>query len=324
MIIPLYDTTANQIADRLVSIRQEGGAIVLSRVLTLLVPVGAAAAEVAIAGANQASMEHPCRVIVLVERDPTGQPTLDAEIRVGGDAGASEVVVLRLRGALIDQQASLVTPLLLPDVPIVTWWPDRMPDSPVATALGALAAHRVTDAKMASGTHIERIRHLREGYTPGDTDLAWTRITWWRAHLAAILDHPPYEPVSKVIIHGRADHPSSDLLGAWLGWRLRCPVELVRQPHVSGLTRVELYRPDGIVRIDRPEGSDVATLSVPGAADQRFNMPMRTLADCLSEELRRLDADTVFGEVIDQGLTWLTTDNHLQEIWAESESEADR
>jgi len=317
MIIPLYDTTTNQIADKLVSVRQDGGAIALSRVLTLLVPVGAAAAEEAIKAANEASMEHPCRVIVIVERDPSGQATLDAEIRVGGDAGASEVVVLRLRGSLIDHQDNLITPLLLPDVPIVTWWPDRIPDSPASTSLGMLAIHRVTDAKLSYGTLAERLEHLQRGYAPGDTDLAWTRITWWRAHLAAVLDRDPDMPVTSAVIYHREDHPSGDLLAAWLGPRLGCPVTLVHQAHASGLTRVELHRADGVVAIDRPVGSDVATLITPGGPDQQFHMSMPSLADCLSEELRRLGEDTVYGQVIREGLPWLRRAGNLTEIRAE-------
>jgi len=318
MIIPLYDTTAKHIADKLISIRQEGGAIALSRVLTLLVPVGAADAEEAIRAANTASMEHPCRVIVLVERDPTGLPTLDAEIRVGGDAGASEVVVLRLRGSLIDQQASLITPLLLPDVPIVTWWPDRIPTRPATHPLGALADHRVTDTKKAPGPIGPKLRQLQNGYTPGDSDMSWTRITWWRAHLAAVLDRPPYEPITHAVIYCRYDHPSGDLLAAWLGWKLQCPVRLMRQTNVSSITRVELHRDSGPVVIDRPEGSQAAALEHPGGAAQRFHLLRRSLADCLGEELRRLGEDTLYGEVIREGLDWLDADDHFFQAWVDS------
>jgi glucose-6-phosphate dehydrogenase assembly protein OpcA len=44
---------------------------------------------------------------------------LDAEIRVGGDAGASEVIILRAYGEAGSDQLGLVTGLLLPDTPVV-------------------------------------------------------------------------------------------------------------------------------------------------------------------------------------------------------------
>jgi glucose-6-phosphate dehydrogenase assembly protein OpcA len=167
---------------------------------------------------------------------------------------------------------------------------------------------------MASGSLAERLQRLRQGYTRGDTDLAWTRITRWRAHLAAILDQPPFEPVTRVVIAGQENQPSVDLLAAWLGWKLRCPVQLIRQAHVGGLTRAELHRPSGVVAIDRPKGSQEATLIVPGSADQPFHLSLPTLADCLSEELRRLDEDRVYGEVIEQGLPWLAEAERRAEI----------
>ena len=314
MIIPLYDTTANAIADKLVAIRREGGVVALSRVLTLLVPVGAGQAEQAIAAANEASMEHPCRVIVLVERDAKGEPTLDAEIRIGGDAGASEVVVLRLRGPLVDQLDSLVTPLLLPDVPVVTWWPDRLPVCPADMPLGALADHRVTDSRNATDSVDARLQRLRDGYRSGDVDLAWTCLTWWRAHLASLLDRPPFEPVTAVTITGRIDDPPAMLLAAWLGWKLGCGVTVVHQSQVDAMTRVVLHRTSGDLAIGRATGSNEAVVSVPGFADQRIRLGPRGLSDCLSEELRRLSEDTTYGDVVDKGLAWLAQPGHLMRV----------
>jgi len=305
MIIPLYDTSANEIADKLIEIRRQGGVVALSRVLTLLVPVGTEAAEQAIKAANEASMEHPCRVIVLLERDPNGRSTLDAEIRIGGDAGASEVVVLRLSGSLTNQEAGLVVPLLLPDVPVVTWWPDEVPDCPAATPLGAVAVHRVTDSWSAPEGPDECLARLRAGYSSGDTDMAWTRLTWWRAHLAAHLGQAPADPVTSVTLAGAPDDPSCKLLAAWLAWKLRCPATFHPVDGADTLTRVELVRPSGVTVIDRPIGSTEATMSAPGAADQRFRLGPRSLTDCLSEELRRLDEDVVYDEVIHNGLDWL-------------------
>ena len=58
-------------------------------VLTLLVVVDETDADAAIDAANAASRQHPCRIIVVVAGNKRGATRLDAQIRVGGDAGAS-------------------------------------------------------------------------------------------------------------------------------------------------------------------------------------------------------------------------------------------
>ncbi|KAB2582549.1 oxidoreductase, partial [Rhodococcus erythropolis] len=99
MILDLPSTTTVQVSKKLVEVRKTGGAVTLGRVLTLVVCTrDTGNAEAAIEAANEASREHPCRVIVLLRGDEQSEPRLDAQIRVGGDAGASEVVVLRLYG----------------------------------------------------------------------------------------------------------------------------------------------------------------------------------------------------------------------------------
>ena len=66
MIVDLPDTTISQVAKRLVQVREEGGAVALGRVLTLVIATREEAAEPAIDAANDASREHPMRVIVLM------------------------------------------------------------------------------------------------------------------------------------------------------------------------------------------------------------------------------------------------------------------
>ncbi len=65
MIISLPGTTTVEINNRLVESRKEGGVITLGRVMTLVIDATGADAEDAIATANVASREHPCRIIVL-------------------------------------------------------------------------------------------------------------------------------------------------------------------------------------------------------------------------------------------------------------------
>ena len=147
MIIDLPDTTVSQVAKQLVKVREEGGAVALGRVLTLIISARNGVAEAAIDAANDASREHPMRVIVLTTGE--GESRLDAQIRVGGDAGASEVVVLRAYGDAASNEESLVTGLLLPDAPVVAWWPEEAPTSPASSPLGKIAQRRITDAATA-------------------------------------------------------------------------------------------------------------------------------------------------------------------------------
>ena len=66
MIVDLPDTTVSKIARSLVSVREEGGAVALGRVLTLVIVTTHGLQEEAIEAANDASREHPMRVIVLI------------------------------------------------------------------------------------------------------------------------------------------------------------------------------------------------------------------------------------------------------------------
>ncbi len=115
MIVDLPNTTTTAINHKLVDLRNSGGAVALGRVLSLVLVTDEMLADDAIEVANDASREHPSRVLVLVQGNKRGTSRLDAQIRVGGDAGASEVIVLRMYGPLSDHGSSLLVPLLLPD-----------------------------------------------------------------------------------------------------------------------------------------------------------------------------------------------------------------
>ena len=295
MILELPATGTSAINRSLVDLRVSGGAVALGRVLTLVVLTPSDGAEDAIDASTDASREHPMRVLVVVSGDPGAETRLDAQIRVGGDAGAGEIVVLRLAGGLADQGASVVVPLLLPDAPIVAWWPGEAPDDLSEDPIGRLAQRRISDAAGCSdpqGALRTRSRH----HSDGDTDMAWTRITRWRALLAAALDLPPAQPVTAAVVRGAADSPSTDLLAAWLHVRLDCPVRR-EVAGTSGMHSVELVRDAGPIVLSRPEGAS-ATLRQPGEPDHRLGLARRSVADCLSEELRRLDPDITYSQVV--------------------------
>ena len=301
MIIDLPSTTSSAINKKMVEMREQGGANAQGRVLTLVIITDEDSSEDPIAAANGASFEHPCRVIVVAKGSRRGTARLDAQIRVGGDAGASEVIVLRLFGQLADHGAAVVIPLLLPDAPLVAWWPGESPDSPADDPIGSLAQRRITDSA-AVKRPVAALSTRRSTYRPGDTDLAWTRLTIWRGLLAAALDQPPHEKITSATVAGASDSASADLLAGWLALQLRCPVRRIKVDRAgSGLRAVTLTRRSGEVSLVRPEGV-TATLSVTNQAPRQLTLPRRNLRDCIAEELRRLDADDVYAAVLSKGL----------------------
>lgn len=289
MIIDIPGTTTGAVNKRLVEVRESGGAVTLGRVLTLVVSTDDDEnAESVIEAANEASREHPCRVIVVTRGGREGESRLDAQIRVGGDAGASEVVVLRLYGELADHEDSVVIPFLLPDTPVVAWWPDKPPAVPARNSLGQLAIRRITDATGAPDP-AATIKSRLQSYTAGDTDLAWARATPWRALLTSAVDQPPHERLLSATVSGLSTEPAIDLIAGWLASRIDGPVR-----RVAGEPRVDLERESGTITLSRPQAGKTATLSRTGAPDSLVSLARRETRDCLAEDLRRLDPDEIY------------------------------
>lgn len=292
MIITLPDTSTNEVAKKMVEIRESAGAISLGRVLTLVVVAEhGEPTEAAIEAAIGASSEHPSRVIVLACGTRKTDSRLDAEIRVGGDAGASEVVILSMIGALADQPHAVVTPFLLPDCPIVVWWPGAAPENPATEPMGRIGKRRILDASKSTDPDSVLQRRLAT-YAPGDSDLAWTQITQWRALLASALDRPPHTPVIGVEVTGPAHSPGVDLLAGWLQSTLDVPTS-----RSLGSFEVRLLRDEGptVLSIDQ---NGNAVISVPGKPDGRVAMMPRELPVLLAEELRRLDTDEIYEQAL--------------------------
>ena len=311
MIFDMPDTTTALVSKSLVSIREEGGTVALGRVLTLVISTAPGLEEDAISAANEASREHPMRVIVLsIPRESTHITNrLDAEIRVGGDAGASEVIVLRAYGDVGSDERGLVNGLLLPDTPVVAWWPNDAPPVVSQSALGNMAQCRITDSA-GSSNPMGRLNELSQTYAPGDADFAWTRITPWRTQLAAVLDQPPHDPITGVSVSMSANSPSGRLLAAWLALRLGVAVSIELTHHVpddGAIHRVAMTRAEGDIVLTR-RNEKVARLEQPGQPTHDVSLSRRSLRDCLAEELRRLDPDVVYGDVVTHGLTLVPKD----------------
>ncbi|NEY35135.1 glucose-6-phosphate dehydrogenase assembly protein OpcA [Streptomyces sp. PRKS01-65] len=295
MRIDLTDTTASKINKALVQGRRAIGTPAVGMVLTMVIVTDEENAYDSMKAAEEASHEHPSRTLVVVKRhartsrDRT-RSHLDAEVRVGSEAGTGETVVLRMYGEVSDHADSVVLPLLLPDAPVVVWWPVDAPENPAKDPLGALAQRRITD--MYAVEHpLQALEDRARSYAPGDTDLAWTRLTPWRSMLAAALDQARLE-ITSAVVESEPENPSAELLARWLEARLHVPVERVDTagPVVTG---VRLGTASGEIVIDRPEGP-LATLTLPDQPPRTLALKVRPTSELIAEELRRLDADEMY------------------------------
>ena len=173
-------TRTREISQKIDELHEERGESATGRVLTLLISTTEDELEQALELANAASREHPCRVIAISPRRGNGarkpvegapepaedadaaydNSNLDAQVRFGADAGAGEIIVLHPRGGLVHHPDTLVIPLLVPDAPVVAWWPNEAPANPSKDLLGAMARSRITDA-MHSSNPYRTIEDLR-------------------------------------------------------------------------------------------------------------------------------------------------------------------
>jgi glucose-6-phosphate dehydrogenase assembly protein OpcA len=167
---------------------------------------------------------HPSRtIIVAVEHDrteidawatmscdpdDTGSGLAVCEERVEVDVGVKHQAAL----------ATVVDPLLVPDLATVVWAPHGHPDA--VDAIRGLVDVFLVDSVQEpdAGSAVKRAQELlRDGYV---VDLAWLRSAPWRERIAATFDPPAWRPalhdIEAVTIR---HHPESVISGLLLlGW----------------------------------------------------------------------------------------------------------
>ncbi|GAA2516615.1 glucose-6-phosphate dehydrogenase assembly protein OpcA [Pilimelia columellifera] len=295
-MISLWDTRGTEVVKALAAERRSAGGVTSGMALSLIVVVDEAQVHEAEAAATIAAAAHPCRLLIVVRTDiDRPQSRLDAEIVVGGRLGPCEAIVMRMWGRLALHAESVVMPLLVPDVPVVTWWHMPAPDRIATDYLGVVADRRITDAAQ-SGDPTAALRARAADYAPGDTDLIWTRITPWRTLVAGALDARPTAISAARIVAPAAD-PTAMVMGGWLGARLGITPTLEHTDAAPRMRSVELSCPNGdVLRLVRD--GDSAQFTRTGEADQQLPLVRRPLGDELAEELRRLDADQVYADAL--------------------------
>ena len=325
-MIALWDTTGDEVIKALSAERRNTGGVASGQALTLVASVDEKRVREAESAAATAAAAHPCRLIIVVRSNSPAasahstESRLDAEIVVGGRLGPGEAVVLRMHGRLARHAESVVIPLLAPDVPVVTWWHGAPPELIATDPLGVLGERRITDSAQAADP-VAALYQRAEDYAPGDTDLAWTRTTVWRAMLAGALDTAT-SPVTAAVITAGAGDPTAELLRGWLAYRLRITPTVHTGAggrvnavglHLAGGDEIGLSQEDGVARMTRT-----------GLPERTLPFSRRSLGDELAEELRRLDNDQPYARSLEAatGLTGLNDRPPMRvHIWHDPQPE---
>jgi glucose-6-phosphate dehydrogenase assembly protein OpcA len=311
----LWDTTGTAVVKALAAERRTGGAVTSGMALTLVIVVDKQDIEAAEEAASVAASRHPMRMLMVIRRQIDAPvPRLDAEVTIGGRLGPGEAVVMRMYGRLALHAESVTLPLLAPDAPVVTWWYGEAPEKIAYDPLGVFAERRITDVLRSSDPDAA-LRRRADDFAPGDTDLAWTRLTPWRAALASAFDGARHKPVTATVMGG-CNEPSARLLAGWLSARLHLevPVEGNDDEPISG---VAIEFADGRKARATLEGGNLV-LRRDGLQDSFQPFGERSLGELLAEELRRLDHDHVYAEALANvtGVTGIEDRSpHRSHIW---------
>jgi glucose-6-phosphate dehydrogenase assembly protein OpcA len=295
-MIGLWDTTGNEVVKALSAERRSAGGVTSGLALTLVAVVDEKRVREAEAAATIAAAAHPCRILIVVRSDITRDVNrLDAEIVVGGRLGPCEAVVMRMYGRLALHAESVVMPLLAPDSPVVTWWHQEPPERIANDFLGVVADRRITDAAQAPDP-VQALRQRAADYAPGDTDLAWTRITPWRTLVAGAFDTLEATVVGARVVAPEKD-PTAALMRGWLAARLGITPRFEPTAEFPLMHTVELTCENGDnITLTRENG--MATFSRTGQHDRQLPLIRRPVGDELAEELRRLDADQIYSQAL--------------------------
>lgn len=220
---------------------------------------------------------HPSRTVVLVP-EPEADDGLDASVDVdvypvgSGRSICTETIRVRLKGARAQAPASVVQPLLLPDLPAFLRW-RGLPPFGESHFEGLLD---VVDRLIVDSTEWPDL--------PGDyarlpeifdrvavSDIAWARTSRWRPQLATLW--PEIAKVRRMRVTGTA--AQANLLAGWLRSRLGHEIELEHEA------------------ADRLEGVDLDGDPAPFPPGDPPSG-----ADLLSEELDKFGRDRIYEDAV--------------------------
>jgi hypothetical protein len=201
---------------------------------------------------------HPSRTLLLFPQEDD-RDALDAELSLECYTMpelerhvCSEVIELRLCGQVAQAPASVILPLVLPDLPVFLRWRGQPPfGDAVFEQLVDVVDRLVVDSREWPGAPSCYAKLVEIFDRVAVSDIVWARTLRWRRAIAEL----PSAPGGRQL-RVRGPLQEASLLGGWLRSRLEKPIELDHAP----ADRIELIELDGQevrAREERPSPSDL-------------------------------------------------------------------
>lgn len=277
------DVSVSEVEQRLARLRmdaEESGTTQRTSVMTHIAWVPEQWLPAALEVLRGLAERHPSRTIVLVPEPDSGAAGIDAELELArfplGESERSictETVLLRLRGARTHAPASIVTPLLVSDLPVFCRWRGEPPFGlGEFEQLVGVVDRLVVDSEEWDDLPYAytKLAHVLD--RTAVSDIAWQRLELWRAALARLW--PGIAEASAVHVAG----PKADalLLAAWL--------------------RTRLGRDD--LQLEHEEAPELERVAVDGEAVDPPDAEHLTTSDLLSTELDRFGRDPIYEQAL--------------------------
>jgi glucose-6-phosphate dehydrogenase assembly protein OpcA len=279
---------------------------------------------------DRLSVTNPSRTLILLAQHTREADKLEAEVSAqerteSGHRVSTERVILHAHGEPARHLASLATPLLIPDLPVILWWPGRPQfDNPLFDDLCELADRLVVDTDEGfDDADLTRLLAVarRQRARASIGDLNWARLIAWR-HVAAQFFDMPGMLTRLSHIHGVSIFHGNDgstaqarLLGGWIRSRmatvgLDVPLEFrVDDSHDHGVCRFLIYTggDDGPARFSmtRRRGGRLSSqvrIGDQDLAERTVRLESREPEELLSIELTLPGHDLLFEQALDAAL----------------------
>jgi glucose-6-phosphate dehydrogenase assembly protein OpcA len=283
----------------------------------VMVSEGGAASEDCALSVRALGAHHPCRFLLL-RPDPEGTPAIDAETslwRAEPPEGALqplffEEIHLRVAGQAASHLASIASPFVLGDLPVLIWFPERLPGP--ADPLLSLGTALVTDTRALSEAEIAHsYRTLLElANRQPVVDLSWVRLQPWRELLAGLFDAGRnrwfLQGVRLASVKGKPG--PRHILGGWLMAQLDLrarELSLSDAKHVGITLEAASGGEQGTFSVERDEGSRAvwarAELSSGVSHSQALPLPDDSLTSALASAISNLRPDRVWERALASG-----------------------